>query len=249
MSLMRLARTKFTDRLGNESQTDLSAASDPRLKKMLLLAWAGLPAMLHLIAGSIFWWQASVLSAVILIPMTLFIFWARSHSPDLLNRRLETNEKLPEQKALMGIIKILSILFLIIPGLEYRWTSGAMILAPANWICLAFLVLAAVSYSGILQVMVFNPWAGRTIRTWPDQKLVRDGPYQYARHPMYSFFIVFLFSVPLGLGSFLALAPAILIMPFLIWRIKSEESFLHQQFPDYAVYCKDVPYRLIPYVW
>jgi protein-S-isoprenylcysteine O-methyltransferase Ste14 len=40
-----------------------------------------------------------------------------------------------------------------------------------------------------------------------------------------------------------------LILPVLIWRLLDEERFLSQNLPGYTDYCREVKYRLVPFIW
>jgi protein-S-isoprenylcysteine O-methyltransferase Ste14 len=81
------------------------------------------------------------------------------------------------------------------------------------------------------------------------QTVVTTGPYSIVRHPMYAGAIVFLFAVPMLLGSGwgLALAPAWLIL--LMLRIPLEERVLRENLAGYDDYARRVRYRLLPGVW
>ena len=54
--------------------------------------------------------------------------------------------------------------------------------------------------------------------------------------------------MPLALGSYWALVPVAVTMPFLIWRLLDEERFLARELPGYIDYQHRVRYRLLP-VW
>src|SRR5215813_6622046 len=60
---------------------------------------------------------------------------------------------------------------------------------------------------------------------------------------------LYLVGTPLALGSYWGLVPLAAMMPFLIWRLVDEERFLSGNLPGYAAYQRQVPHRLVPYVW
>jgi protein-S-isoprenylcysteine O-methyltransferase Ste14 len=66
---------------------------------------------------------------------------------------------------------------------------------------------------------------------------------------MYASGSLYLFGTPLALGSYWAFVPIVAMMPFLIWRLLDEERFLSRRLAGYAEYRKQVPYRLVPFVW
>jgi protein-S-isoprenylcysteine O-methyltransferase Ste14 len=54
---------------------------------------------------------------------------------------------------------------------------------------------------------------------------------------------------PLALGSYWAVIPAVLIVPFIIARILTEEATLAKELKGYPEYMQKVKYRLIPGIW
>ena len=56
-------------------------------------------------------------------------------------------------------------------------------------------------------------------------------------------------SVPLVLGSAVALVPFLAIPWVLLKRIRNEEQVLETGLPGYASYRNKVKYRLIPFLW
>ena len=80
-------------------------------------------------------------------------------------------------------------------------------------------------------------------------RVVRDGPYRFVRHPMYTSLIVLMSSMALLLGSWLALAPALLIAALLVVRTVFEDRMLNDLLPGYREYALDVTRRLVPGIW
>ena len=79
-----------------------------------------------------------------------------------------------------------------------------------------------------------------------NETLAMSGPYAYTRNPLY------LGSIVLAAGFLVAarswvIALLALAMLFAIYFpvIRSEEAFLHQHFPEFEEYCRQVP-RLLP---
>ena len=80
-------------------------------------------------------------------------------------------------------------------------------------------------------------------------RVVRAGPYQYVRHPMYAGLIILFTSMALLLGSWLALVPAALIATIFGARAVLEERMLESQLAGYREYVGAVRARLVPGVW
>ena len=66
---------------------------------------------------------------------------------------------------------------------------------------------------------------------------------------MYSGALVYLFSMPIALGSWWGLSAVMLMTPVLIWRLLAEEAFLAKSLPGYSEYRDKVKYRLVPFLW
>jgi len=78
------------------------------------------------------------------------------------------------------------------------------------------------------------------------QILVTNGPYRYARNPIYLGSFLFILSLALVASNWLVLLPAILLVIFVYFQIKNEEVMLIDRFGDeYREYMKRTP-RLIP---
>jgi protein-S-isoprenylcysteine O-methyltransferase Ste14 len=66
---------------------------------------------------------------------------------------------------------------------------------------------------------------------------------------MYSGALVYLFSMPIALGSWWGLSAVMLLTPVLIWRLLAEETFLAKNLSGYPEYRATVKYRLVPFLW
>jgi protein-S-isoprenylcysteine O-methyltransferase Ste14 len=107
---------------------------------------------------------------------------------------------------------------------------------------------------------------GGALRLWPvfvlgrrfsglvaiqkDHELVTSGIYSVVRHPSYAG----LFASALGWGlafrSAAGVLLAVLMIPPLLARIRSEEALLHSQFgAQYGAYRARTPSRLVPGIW
>jgi len=86
--------------------------------------------------------------------------------------------------------------------------------------------------------------------TRAEQRLVRDGPYRFVRHPNYTALLIVACGIALGLRSPLALAATFLVwLPIVIVRIVREERLMVARFGDgYREYCQRTA-RLVPLVY
>jgi protein-S-isoprenylcysteine O-methyltransferase Ste14 len=69
------------------------------------------------------------------------------------------------------------------------------------------------------------------------------------RHPGYSGGLLLLLSVGIALGSWIAIVPILLIVPFMVRRILIEERMLVGALPGYANSMQRVRSRIVPGVW
>ena len=76
-------------------------------------------------------------------------------------------------------------------------------------------------------------------------QLVQSGIYRVVRHPLYTSVMLASLGWALSWESWLALPPALLLIPFFHAKARCEERWLREKFPEYADYSLRVP-RFIP---
>ena len=82
-----------------------------------------------------------------------------------------------------------------------------------------------------------------------NHQVVSNGPYAAVRHPLYATSILGFLATPFALGSLWALPFGILLCTVVVVRLLDEERFLLEHLAGYDDYCRQVRYRLIPYLW
>ena len=211
----------------------------------LALAWVLLPLFFLVTGGSLGWWQAWVYCVLLLVPMTYFITRTAQKDPEFLDRRFTFRERERTQRRLTSWSVPVTVAVWVLPGLDRRFgwshTPTAAVVAAE--------VLVLASYLGVLRVFTVNRWAGRTVEIRQGQELISTGPYAIVRHPMYVAILVLWLASPVALGSWWALAPAVLYLPVIVVRILNEEEVLVRDLPGYEEYQQRVRYRLLPFVW
>ena len=202
-------------------------------------------AVFFLPAGTFVFWEAWIVLAILVIPMALgFFFWLK-HDSVLVERRSKTTEKEAEQKLIIKILSVFFIFTFLIPGFDqhFGWSF-----VPTLIVILADILLF-LGYGMCFLVISQNRFASRTVETEQNQTVISNGLYAIVRHPMYLGIVLICVSLPLALGSYWAIIPAVLIIPVLAARIKSEESVLIKELEGYQEYLQKTKYRLIPGVW
>jgi protein-S-isoprenylcysteine O-methyltransferase Ste14 len=66
---------------------------------------------------------------------------------------------------------------------------------------------------------------------------------------MYAAVIALMLMTPLALGSYWAVAGALVYFPIFVLRIRNEEEVLLRELPGYEGYRARVRYRIIPFIW
>jgi protein-S-isoprenylcysteine O-methyltransferase Ste14 len=133
----------------------------------------------------------------------------------------------------------------VVPALDFRFGWSAVSLG--NIVTGNVLVLTGLYF--IFLVYRENTFASATIEVAKDQQVITTGPYAVVRHPMYASALIYLFGIPLALGSYWGLVVLGVTIPFLIWRLFDEERFLAKNLTGYSEYQQRVKYRLVPFVW
>ena len=115
-----------------------------------------------------------------------------------------------------------------------------------NLVGAALFLTAYLLYAEVLRE---NTYLSRTIEVQQGQKVVDTGLYGIVRHPMYSATVVLFLSMPLVLGSLMAMIPFLFYPLLIAKRIENEEQVLEAGLEGYKEYKTRVKYRLIPYIW
>jgi protein-S-isoprenylcysteine O-methyltransferase Ste14 len=202
-------------------------------------------AFLFLSAGSVRYWQGWVLMALLFLPMTMTSAYFLQRDPQLVERRLRTEEKTSEQKNIIRWARWVLFASLLIPGLDYRfgWSRVPV------WLTILSQVVFFAGYLVNLWVMKENSFASRTVQVEEGQRVISTGPYRLVRHPMYFGTALMLFFTPLALGSWWALPGFLLVIPFIVLRLLHEEKMLLRDLPGYSDYCLRTRSRLLPFLW
>lgn len=203
---------------------------------LFLLAWS-----VHYVEGWVFLIVLGTLSAAI-------ILYLEKHDPALLERRMKAgpvDEKEPSQKRIQLATSIVGILILALPGLDHRFHWSDM---PAFVVVLGFAGFA-LGYLIVFLVFRENTYTSGIIEIADNQQVISTGPYAIVRHPMYTGANLCFLSMPLALGSWWALIPAVIECILVGVRAVDEEKFLRANLRGYPEYCEKVRYRLIPGMW
>lgn len=210
-----------------------------------LLGFIMLAALLFVPAGTLNYWNAWLLLAILYVPMLIVGAVLLVKNPELLRKRLKARENEVEQKRVIFLSGLMFVAGFAVAGLDYRFQW----LVLPGWLVTAAAVVFVVGYLLFVEVMRENEYLSRTVEVQEDQTVVDSGLYGVIRHPMYAATILMFMAMPLVLGSFFSFLVFLLYPVITVMRIRNEEEVLEKNLKGYAEYKKRVKYRLIPFVW
>jgi protein-S-isoprenylcysteine O-methyltransferase Ste14 len=216
-----------------------------RLLLRSLIAVVFVAVLLFIPAGSLRYWQGWVFMAILFLPMPVTSVYFMKRDPQLVERRLRTEEKISKQKTFIRWAQLVFFASLLIPGLDYRFGWSRVPL----WLTILSQLFVLAGYLMTLWVMKENSFASRTIQIEEGQKVISTGPYRLVRHPMYFGAVLMLLFMSPALGSWWALPGFLLVIPLIVLRLLNEEKMLVRDLPGYSDYCLQTRSRLIPLLW
>jgi protein-S-isoprenylcysteine O-methyltransferase Ste14 len=202
-------------------------------------------ALLFLPAWTLNYWQAWTYLAVLMSSIAAILVYLVRNDPALLARRVNNPEKEPSQKVIHFLVNLVFAAAEVVPALDHRFGWSAV---PTYFVA-AGDVLVVLGMLIIFFVFRENTFTASTVQVATNQKVISTGVYRLVRHPMYVGGLVFVFGVPLALGSWWGLLTFIPLTFVIVWRLVDEERFLVENLSGYGEYRGAVKYRLIPFVW
>lgn len=201
--------------------------------------------LLFLPAGTLCYWNAWLLLAILFIPMFIAGLVMMIFSPELLKKRLNAKESEKEQQQVIKFSALMFIAAFLSAGFSFRFNW--LRLSPSiSYIAAVIFLLAYCMYAEVLRE---NAYLARTIEVQEGQKVIDTGLYGVIRHPMYTATILLFLSMGLVLGSLLSFIILLCYFPLIIKRICNEEAVLEKDLEGYLAYEKKVQYRLFPFIW
>lgn len=229
-------------------------ASGKLLTRMLVQsgAWIILMAVLLLWpAGNWLWREAWAFLIIFTLGSILFCTWLWSHDPALLESRLGYLAQKGQSrwdKVFMGFIVVGWNVWLVLMALDaQRWHTSHM----PSWLEVVGALLIVAGFAATVPVFRANSFAAPVVRVQEErgQHVIDTGPYAIVRHPMYAAGLLYLFGIPLLLGSWYGLIGTAMIFIGIAWRASKEEKLLQRDLAGYDAYMTRVRWRLLPYVW
>ncbi len=177
-------------------------------------------------------------------------YWLKKHDPGLLERRMTFMKGATKgwDKAFVITATVLFIPLLVLPGLDAERHQWSFVSLPVKLVAFSGLLAAAVLISWVMRV---NTFASRLVEIQRDRghRVITTGPYRFVRHPMYVGVLVYLFCLPLALGSLWTLVVSSLLTVLFLIRTVLEDKTLHEELEGYRDYAAQVRYKLVPGIW
>ncbi len=190
-------------------------------------------------------WAYLALFAVLCLTASAAVYLL---SPDLVKERVRPGEG-EQDRVTVRALNLFMFVQLLLAGLDVgRLHWSATVPFPLQ---ILGLVGFAMGMGLTTWAMLVNRFFSSAVRLQPDrgQYVVTAGPYRVVRHPGYSGGLLLLLSIGIALGSWIAVVPILLIVPFMVRRTLIEERMLSSALPGYADYMLRVRSRIFPGVW
>ena len=214
------------------------------------ITWIAVVGLLLFVpAGRIDWAQGWVFLAILTSTNLAISFWLARHDPGLLAERMKPvgiSETNPVNRLYMTALLVAMHGWFAVMGWEARQPSPWPV-----WV-------NALGAAGIVACMGIawltfrvNSFAAATVKVQDDraQTVISTGPYALVRHPMYAGALLWIFGMPLLIGTPWDLLGSVAVIGVLVVRALGEEKLLAADLPGYAAYMHKVRYRLVPGVW
>ena len=133
------------------------------------------------------------------------------------------------------LIVIIAVLYLLISG---NLLSRSPFIIAGQLLAIALAIWARQSFQARQFSIHAEPAEGSLLLT---------GPYQFIRHPMYTFALLFVWISILGHLSLITVVIGLIVTGVVAIRIVIEEQFLRACYPDYAEYSRQTK-RIIPFI-
>jgi protein-S-isoprenylcysteine O-methyltransferase Ste14 len=208
-----------------------------------------LAVILFLAAGRLNWTWAWVYLGICLVSVLINAPFMLRTSPEMIAERGELRMTKTWDKVVSGLSALAMYVALpLVAGLDVRfaWTGGLGV----AW-HVAGAVVLAVGLELTSWAMIANAYFSTAVRIQSERghTVCSTGPYRSVRHPGYVGFILQALGIPILLGSFWALLPALAAVIALVIRTALEDRMLRAKLPGYQDYVRDVRYRLAPGIW
>jgi protein-S-isoprenylcysteine O-methyltransferase Ste14 len=162
----------------------------------LLYVLVSISALIFLSAWTFTYWQAWIFLALFAVSIAAIFIYLAKNDPNLLARRVKTNEKEKSQKVIRFLVNLAFTAAIVVSALGHRFAWSAF---PPQ---LVFVGDAIVLLGLLIIFFVFkeNTFTAQTVEVEAGQSVISTGPYAHVRHPMYVGGLVLILGIPLALA-------------------------------------------------
>jgi protein-S-isoprenylcysteine O-methyltransferase Ste14 len=204
---------------------------------------------LFLPAGTGAWARGWLFLVVVVAASVVITLYLRRANPDVIAARVNRHEGTKGwDRLLLALFLPAMVSILPVAALDdgrFHWSHVPW------WACGIGYVLLLAGLAGLTWAESVNKFFEPSVRIQTDlgHTVIDAGPYALVRHPGYVAAGLLVLGLPLSLGSFWALVPAVISYLLLVVRTALEDRTLQNELPGYEEYAQRVRYRLIPGVW
>jgi protein-S-isoprenylcysteine O-methyltransferase Ste14 len=201
-------------------------------------------------AGDWGWIWGWVLGGIYLVWVTANAILLIPTSPELLAERVNRAKSTKQwDNILMSFVGLLSLVKIVIAGLDYRYDWTLAEIAPSWRIVMA--LIAFFGYALGTWAMYVNAYFSMIVRIQEERghRVAKGGPYRFVRHPAYIGTILFELATPILLGSWWAFIPGAITSVLFIIRTGLEDKTLLEELDGYQEFTEQTRYRLLPGIW
>ena len=204
-------------------------------------------------AGTLSWWRAWALLAVLFIVRGIGARVVLRVNPALMLER--TKAPIQRGQALTDKVLVVAVLAAGFVGLplvagfdRFRWHTLPL---PSSVLAALGLLVFGAGWITKTLALRANAFAVAVVRIQREREhaVVDAGIYSVIRHPFYAADPLIFVGLGLWLESDLAVLCAVIPIGMVLWRLRAEEKVLRRDLSGYNAYTKRVPHRLIPGVW
>ena len=181
------------------------------------------------------------------LPLTvLWLAWLAYWLAAARNVKPARRRESPASRLLTIVLTIPAAVLLAVRGPWLPWLSARFLPDTMIVYLLGLLmVVAGLAFAIWARVHLGRNWSG-TVTVKENHELIRSGPYAIVRHPIYTGLLLAILGTAIVVGEWRGLLAFCFLTIALVLKLRREERFMEESFPDtYPSYCAQVP-ALIP---
>ncbi len=203
-----------------------------------------------LTAGKINILRAWIYIGIYAIGGLIISFILFKKTPKLLNdrRKMQKGTKQLDKYIILTYFFFAIVITPFVAGIDRRFNLTELLPSFYLYIGIILYLLSALFSTW---PMLHNPFFEGTLRIQKEKNhnVINTGPYKIVRHPGYLGMLLGSIALPLAMGSVLALIPLSIMIVLIFVRTYYEDTTLQKELTGYSEYCREVKYRLIPFIW